>query len=61
MTDGKKKTPTARETSGEGVTKEVRKDSGRTAEERANPSRDEESSDARLIDRRRDARNPQGI
>jgi hypothetical protein len=61
MTDGKQKRPTARETAGEGAAPRKRKEGPAGAEEHANPKRGDERDDARLIERRRDARNPEGL
>lgn len=54
------KSPVARETKGEGVPKRKRNEGTVTAEERAEPERGNEQTDARLIERERDARNPEG-
>ena len=63
MTDRKQpaKSPTARETSGEGADKRKRNEGTVTAEERAEPERGNERVDARIIERKRDAHNPEGI
>ena len=56
------KKPLARETSGEGAAPRKRRETSPTSEERAEPQRGNESEDdARLIDRKRDARNPRGL
>jgi hypothetical protein len=55
------KSKVARETQGEGVPERKRKDATPSAEQRANPQRGNEHSDARMIERKRDARNPEGI
>lgn len=56
-----KKQPTARETSGEGAARRRRTEGAESAEERADPSRGTEPNDPRLIERRRDAHNPDGL
>jgi hypothetical protein len=56
-----KKQRVARETPGEGVPERKRKEGAPAADQRAEPQRGEEPADAHLIERRRDARNPQGI
>lgn len=61
MSDRKQKTPTARETEGEGAAPRQRKEGPESAEERADPKRGNESVDGRLIDRRRDAHTPEGL
>jgi hypothetical protein len=63
MSDRKQppKTKVARETRGEGVPERKRKEGTPSAEQRADPQRGNEVADARLIERRRDARNPDGI
>jgi len=60
MDDRKQKTPTARETAGEGAQPRKRRAGEETAAERADPKRRSDVSDARL-DRRRDARDPEGL
>jgi hypothetical protein len=55
-----RKRPAARETKGEGVPKRKRNESP-DAEERAEPKRGDERVDGRLIERERDAHNPEGI
>lgn len=61
MSDRKKESPTARETAGEGAEPRKRKEGLASAEERAEPKRGNEPADGRLIDRRRDARNREGL
>ena len=56
-----RKRPAARETKGEGVPKRKRNEGSVSAEERAEPKRGDESVDGRLIERERDAHNPEGI
>lgn len=51
----------ARETGGEGVPERKRKEGSPSAEQRAEPQRGDEPADPNLIERRRDARNPEGI
>jgi hypothetical protein len=60
MSDDKRRPedPAARETAGEGAPKRKRTEGPLTAEEAAEPRRDNERGDGRLIDRKRDARNP---
>jgi hypothetical protein len=60
MAERKPKRPTARETAGEGAPPRSRKGSP-TAEDVAEPKRDEEGADGRLIDRRGDARIREGL
>jgi hypothetical protein len=55
------KSPVARETKGEGAQKRRRNEGSVTAEERAEPERGNERSDGRIIERERDAHNPEGI
>jgi hypothetical protein len=55
------KSPLARETQGEGAPKRKRNEGARTAEELAEPERGNERGDAHLIERKRDAHNPEGI
>lgn len=55
------KRPAARETRGEGAPKRRRNESTVSADERAEPERGNERSDGRLIERERDAHNPEGI
>jgi hypothetical protein len=55
------KSPRARETKGEGAPKRKRNESTVTAEERAEPERGNERVDGRIIERERDAHNPEGI
>ena len=55
------KRPAARETKGEGVPKRKRNESSVSAEERGEPDRSAERVDGRLIERERDAHNPEGI
>ena len=56
-----RKRPAARETKGEGVPKRKRNEGSVSAEERAEPNRGDERVDGRLIERERDAHNPEGI
>ena len=51
----------ARETKGEGVPKRKRNEGSVSPEERAEPKRGDERVDGRLIERERDAHNPEGI
>jgi hypothetical protein len=55
------KRPVARETKGEGAPRRKRNEGTVTAEERAEPERGNERTDGRLIERERDAHNPEGI
>jgi hypothetical protein len=55
------KSPVARETKGEGAPKRKRNEGTVAAEERAEPERGNERTDGRLIERERDAHNPEGI
>ena len=55
------KSPVARETKGEGAPKRKRNEATETAEERAEPERGNERVDGRIIERERDAHNPEGI
>ncbi len=55
------KRPVARETRGEGAPKRTRNEGTVSAEERAEPQSGDERSDGRLIERERDAHNPEGI
>ena len=55
------KSPVARETKGEGAAKRKRNESTVTAEERAEPQRGNERTDGRMIERERDAHNPDGV
>jgi hypothetical protein len=58
----RRKTPLARETQGEGVPLQQRRTEGnQRAEELAAPKRGNERADGRLIQRKRDARNPEGV
>lgn len=50
----------ARETRGEGVPQRQRKAGRASSEQRAHPQRGDEPGDPRLINRRRDARDPEG-
>lgn len=61
MAERKPKGPTARETAGEGVPQRQRRESTPSAEDRADPKRESDRGDGRLIDRRRDARNREGL
>lgn len=61
MSEPKEKRPTARETSGEGAAPRTRKEGATNAEERADPKRVNEGVDGHLIERERDAHNPEGI
>ncbi|MEI9900490.1 MAG: hypothetical protein WDN31_10615 [Hyphomicrobium sp.] len=61
MSGRRQKTPTARETDGEGAAPRTRKGGSTSAEDRAEPKRGNESEDAHLIERRRDARTPEGL
>jgi len=55
------KSPVARETKGEGAPKRRRNGGSMTAEERAEPERGNARTDGRIIERERDAHNPEGI
>ena len=55
------KAPVARETKGEGAPKRKRNEGTVSAEEKAEPERGNERTDGRIIQRERDARNPEGI
>jgi hypothetical protein len=55
------KSPVAREAKGEGAAKRKRNEGSVTAEERAEPERGNERADGRIIERERDAHNPEGI
>ena len=55
------KSPAARETKGEGAPKRKRNEGSVTAEERAEPERGNERRDGRIVERDRDAHNPEGI
>ena len=55
------KSPVARKTKGEGAPKRKRNEGTETAEERAEPERGNERVDGRMIERERDAHNPEGI
>jgi hypothetical protein len=55
------KNPVARETQGEGAPKRKRNEGPVTAEERAEPERGDERVDGHMIERQRDAHNPEGI
>lgn len=61
MSDRKQKSPTARETAGEGAEPRKRREGPASAEELAEPKRGDERADGRLIERRRDAHNPEGL
>ena len=55
------KSPIARETRGEGAPKRKRNEGTVTAEELAEPQRGNERADGHMIERKRDAHNPEGI
>jgi hypothetical protein len=55
------KSPLARETRGEGASKRKRNEGPLTAEELAEPERGNERTDGHMIERQRDAHNPEGI
>jgi hypothetical protein len=55
------KSPVARETKGEGAANRKRNEGTVTAEERAEPQRGNERTDGRMIERERDAHNPDGV
>jgi hypothetical protein len=55
------KSPVARETKGEGALKRKRNEGTVTAEERAEPERGNERVDGRILERERDAHNPEGL
>jgi hypothetical protein len=55
------KSPLARETRGEGAPKRKRNEATVTAEELAEPQRGNERVDGHMIERKRDAHNPEGI
>lgn len=57
----RRKDPVARETQGEGAPKRNRREGLTNSEEAAEPERGNEPVDARLIERKRDAHNPEGI
>lgn len=61
MAERKPKRPTARETVGEGVPRGDKRRRAAGSEDVAEPDRSQESEDARLIDRRRNARTPEGL
>lgn len=61
MSGDQKKLPAARETEGEGAVPRQRKEGGVPADQRAEPKRGEETADGRLIERQRDAHNPEGL
>jgi hypothetical protein len=61
MSEPKTRRPTARETEGEGAPPRERKGGSASAEEVAEPARGNEADDAHLIERQRDAHNPEGI
>ena len=52
---------TARETQGEGAPQRRRNEGPETAEELAEPERGNERGDGHMIERKRDAHNPDGI
>jgi hypothetical protein len=54
------KSPLARETQGEGAPKRKRNEGTVTAEELAEPERGNERADGHMIERKRDAHNPEG-
>ncbi|MFA5899313.1 MAG: hypothetical protein WC829_09390 [Hyphomicrobium sp.] len=58
---GNPKKPTARETRGEGAPQRKRREGMMTAEDKADPKREDDRGDGRLIDRRPDARNREGL
>ncbi|WP_072377263.1 hypothetical protein [Hyphomicrobium sp. NDB2Meth4] len=60
MTERKPRQPDARETLGEGAPPRKRKEST-TAVEKARPTRGNEEADARMIERKRDARIRDGL
>ena len=55
------KSPLARETGGEGAPKRKRNEATVTAEELAEPERGNERADGHMIERKRDAHNPDGV
>ena len=55
------KSRVARETMGEGAPKRKRNEGTVSADERAEPERGNERVDGRIIERERDAHNPEGI
>ena len=55
------KSPLARETQGEGAPKRKRNEGTVTAEDLAEPQRGNERADSHMIERKRDAHNPEGI
>jgi hypothetical protein len=63
MSDRKQppKKPVARETAGEGAAKRQRNKGPVTAEEAAEPQRGNERSNGHMIERKRDAHNPDGL
>jgi hypothetical protein len=61
MSEPKPKGPSARETAGEGAPPRTRKEGPASADERAEPQRGDERADGQLIQRKRDAHNPEGI
>lgn len=56
-----RKSPVGRETRGEGAPKRTRNEGPVSAEELAEPERGNERTDGHMIERKRDAHNPEGI